>query len=141
MESSAQEEWYRQFVRQHELAYGCVPPPWEAIPDSHPLSVRWRTGYGKSLCAVFPRWLKQYFPTEESRITFFWQHPPPPRWYPYLIGLIFADPDLDPDKGIYDEDWYEQSGYQAKLKALGFRNTGLFQQDLNDPKWATTDLP
>lgn len=141
MENPTQEEWYRQFVKQHELAYGCVPPPWEAIRDSHPFSVRWRMGYGESLCDVFPRWLKQYFPTEESRITFFWKHPPPPRWQPYLVEAIFDDPDLDYDGGVYDDGWYEQSGYPAKLKALGFRDTELFREDLDDPKWADADNP
>ena len=141
MEKTAQEEWYLQFVKQHELTYGCVPPPWEAIPGSHPSSMRWRMGYGESLLSVFPKWLKQYFPSEESRIAFFWKHPPPPRWQPYLVAAIFEDLNLDDKTGVYDEGWYEQSGYPAKLKALGFKETERFIDDFNDPQWLEADKP
>lgn len=128
-------EWYRQFVKQHELAYGCVPPPWEAIPNSHPFSMRWRMGYGSSLQDVFPVWLRQYFPSEESRVAFFWKHPPPPRWQPYLIEAIFDAPPPEPEISVYDPDWYENSGFPAKLKVLGFRGTDRFREDLDDPQW------
>ena len=140
-EGLTQKEWHLQFVKQHELAYGCVPPPWEAIPNSHPFSARWRMGYGESLCEVFPAWLWQYFPSEESRIAFFWQHPPPPRWQPYLIDAIFEAPAVDYKTGVFDEGWYENSGYPAKLKALGFKDTESFRQDLDDPKWGELDKP
>lgn len=141
MEDLSQQKWYQQFVGQHELAYGCVPPPWEAIPNSHPFSPRWQTGYGKSLLTVFPQWLKRYFPSEESRIAFFWQHPPPPRWQPYLIEAIFAEVDPGDASGVFDKGWYEQSGYPAKLKALGFKETERFREDLNDPQWLDANKP
>ncbi len=141
MEDPSQKEWYQQFVKQHELAYGCVPPPWEAIPNSHPLSLRWRMGYGESLASVFPRWLEQYFPTEESRIAFFWKHPPPPRWQPYLIAAVFPDAEVDFEESIFEAGWYEHSGYPAKLKALGFRDTERFREDFDDPKWVEQDQP
>lgn len=140
MEDLAQQEWFQQFVQQHELAYACVPPPWEAIPDSHPSNIRWRMGYGESLLMVFPVWLRKYFPSEESRVAFFWKHPPPPRWLTYLVGSIFDDPGIDDTlDGEYDELWFVRSAFPDKLKALGFKGVDGYQADYEDPKWGGAD--
>jgi len=123
------EDWYKTKVKKYIEKYGDVPPPWIVNPDSHPQSLRWRMGEGETLIMILGAWFETEFNDEEERINYFRKYPAPPRWLPWMAGVIW---NLEP----WQQEKFDYEPYFNKLRKLGFEGTSDFQKDFYDEQWA-----
>jgi hypothetical protein len=131
--SNSEAEWIEKEIAEFIEAYGAVPPPWFMFPDTHPYDIGWRMGAGESHVMVFSTWWEQKKNDfdEAQRIEYFRRWPPPPRWLPWMIDVIW---DLDPLE-MEDPEAFNYSPYFARTEALGFGTQAEYEQDINDPRW------
>ncbi|MFO0968349.1 MAG: hypothetical protein U0793_22570 [Gemmataceae bacterium] len=120
-----------QEIASYVEKYGAVPPPWIAVPDTHPYDICWRMGAGEGYLDVFRRWWDSQNLEEPERIGYFRKWPPPPRWLAWLIGAIWG---IEPEEDEEVED-AAYAPYFARLEALGFGSRAEYEKDLDDPKW------
>lgn len=124
----ADETWYLETKAKLVERYGEIPPPWIYMPGGHPYSIRWRQGSGETFIMVFFEWFNSTFATEEERVQYFLQNPPPPRWLSWLVDVLWdGETMMDPD--------YDYTSEFKRLEALGFNNTADYLSDIDDEKW------
>ena len=120
------EPWMRAKVDGLVTEHGTVPPPW-VIFDEHPYSICWRMGGGESHKELWWAWWEQQGFTEDQKVAYFRQWPPPHCWLAFLIEAVWGVADYDEAADL--------TPYFARTAALGFGSEQDYQRDLNDPKW------
>ena len=131
--SNSQAELIDKRIQELVLEYGSIPPPWFMFPDTHPYEIGWRMGDGEFYVMVFSEWWERekrgY--DEAQRIEYFRKWPPPPRWLPWMIDVIW---DIDPLE-MEDPETYDYSPYFARTEQLGFGTQAEYEADIDDPRW------
>src|SRR5262245_44600201 len=130
--------WIENRIAELVAEHGAVPPPWFIFPDTHPYSICWRMGAGESHVMVFNAWWNRQKDglCEMQRIDYFRRWPPPPRWLPWMIDVLW---DVNPGESG-DPDAFDYSPCFARTEALGFGTHAEYERDLNDPKWLREDV-
>lgn len=133
MPSSSSTEWIEARIRELVAQYGSVPPPWYMFPGTHPYDLVWRMGDGEFHGMVFTQWWEQEKShwDEGQRIEYFRKWPPPPRWLPWMMDVIW---DLNPLESGSPEE-FDYSPYFARTESLGFGTQADYEKDLDDPRW------
>ena len=116
-------EWYIKLRDEQIERYGDVAPPWVCYPNSHPYSIGWRMGSGETHIMVLNEWFDEKKFNYEERLSYLKKYPAPPRWYMWIVDFL-----LEIDTTEFEEKDYFP--YFEKLKALGFKNTDNFMEDL-----------
>jgi len=120
------EPWVQEEIEQLVAEYGTVPPPW-AVYNEHPYSMRWRMGDGEGHLIVWWEWWPRLGFTEQQKIEYFREWPPPHCWLAFLI------------EAVWGVDRFEERDYLRpyfeRTTALGFGTHRDYERDLEDPKW------
>ncbi len=77
------ESWMRERIDALTAEHGTVPPPW-MVYDEHPYSICWRMSGGESHKMLWWAWWEQQGFTEEQKVAYFHQWPPPHCWLAFL---------------------------------------------------------
>jgi hypothetical protein len=131
--SNSEAKWIEKRIIELVTEYGSIPPPWFLFPDTHPYDIGWRMGAGESHVMVFNKWWEQTKKDydEARRIEYFRKWPPPPRWLPWMIDVIW---DIDLSE-MDDPEAFDYSPYFAQTENLGFGTQAEYEEDINDPQW------
>lgn len=119
-------DWMQEDLTSLVAEYGTVPPPWVMF-NEHPYSMRWRMGSGESHMLIWWEWWPKQSFTEDQKIEYFRQWPPPHCWLEFVIQAIWK---VD---ALYEKD--KLPPYFNRMEALGFGSHADFERDLVDPKW------
>jgi hypothetical protein len=116
-------EWYIQLRDEQLEKFGDVSPPWICCSNYHPYSMGWRMGTGETHIMVLNEWLDEKKFNFDERLNYLKKYPAPPRWYAWIISFLLEIDTIE----FEEEDYFP---YLEKLKALGFKKTDEFIEDL-----------
>jgi hypothetical protein len=109
---------------------GTIPPPFWAIKNVLPMSICWRMGGGEDYSHLWWKWWSLQRFTEEEKIAFFRQWPPPHAWLEWMVEAVWGDlPVFSVERTAAAAPFFERTA------ALGFGSKKDYETDLDDPKW------
>ncbi len=120
------EPWMQAQIDALVDRHGSVPPPW-VMYDEHPYSICWRMGGGESHVMLWSEWWNRQGLTEDQKVAYFREWPPPPCWLAFLIEAVWGVDACD--------EGTNASAYFQRTARLGFGSQADYERDLDDPKW------
>lgn len=118
-------DWEKQEIERLTAKYGTVPPPWTVLPDAHPYSETWQSGYGAALLQLWQNWWHDQVWWQAEQFNYLHRFEPPAAWLEWVIFALW--PSAEEGYAELDEQARHEylKPYFHRIKAI---NLGTYEK-------------